>query len=124
MATGARRAKAGNTASAQPGRKKRAPTTTAATRTTKQQQSKADAVRARKAIYNTPKPAKAGLAVLSIQQAAYLLGVSVRTVFTLLKRSERGHPGGLRSLKVGGRRKFTHADIDAFIARQRAPLSA
>lgn len=110
MGTGARRAKAGNMPA--PPRQAKTP---AKKMVTKPQQTTTQSQTTK----NQPQKPPASAIVYSVQQAAYMLGVSVRKTWDLVRRGERGQPGGLTSTKIGDLRKITRDDLDAFLARQR-----
>jgi excisionase family DNA binding protein len=51
--------------------------------------------------------------LLTVSEAVERIGVSRRTVYTLIANGE------LPSVKVGGSRRFVAADVDRFIAERR-----
>lgn len=54
---------------------------------------------------------------LTTQDVATLLGVSISMVYLLVKRNEFGYT------PIGDLKRFDRADIDAYLARQRAKVT-
>jgi excisionase family DNA binding protein len=61
-------------------------------------------------------PGRKSLApVLSVNEAAHVLGVERSTIYRLL------HTGELEAVRVGKRKRFRPEDLDAYLERGREP---
>jgi excisionase family DNA binding protein len=56
--------------------------------------------------------------VLSVNEAARVLGVERSTLYRIIRRGE------LQAVRVGRRRKFRPEDLDAYLERNRESVSA